>query len=69
MASTGVYLGPESNPNLPMTSDTSVKSDKEEKGEPSVEGQASFSTGDQTHRKLKSRHIQLIGTHLSRFTP
>lgn len=34
-----------------------------EKETPSVSLQASFAPGDQTHRKLKSRHIQLIGTY------
>jgi amino acid transporter len=46
---------------LPAYKGPAAGSDEEKKGAIREET-ASIGVGDQTHRKLKSRHIQLIGT-------
>jgi amino acid permease len=43
------------------TPDNAEKGSSAEKGSPITSRESSFVAGDQTHRKLKSRHIQLIG--------
>ena len=70
MASTGVDVG--NGPPLPSCSNlekgmvddaAQPSSDSEKEGDAPSIAQPSFAPGDQTHRRLKSRHIQLIGMY------
>jgi hypothetical protein len=65
MASTGIHLPGRQSPSYP---EASLRTDEEKDGGNLAKAvpveTVSIDVGDHTHRKLKSRHIQLIGKFL-----